>query len=38
MTYNPERLQFELDHQKDLLGIDPRFVQALLYAKAREWS
>lgn len=38
VSYFPERLQFQLDQDKDLLGIDERYVLALLYTKAHEWS
>ena len=38
VKYNRDRLQFELDAEKDLLGVDKSFVLALLYTKAHEWA
>lgn len=38
VSYAPERLPFQLDQEKDLMGIDERYVRALLYTKAQQWS
>lgn len=38
VSYHPQRLRFEVDHDDSLLGIDDKFVQALLFTKAHEWS
>jgi hypothetical protein len=38
VSYSAERLQFQIDQEKDLLGIDERYVRALLYTKAQQWS
>lgn len=38
VDYNPGRLQFMLDHEKELFGIDQKFVQSLLYTKSHEWA
>jgi hypothetical protein len=38
VTYNTSRLQFVLDHAKDLMGIDQAFIQTLISTKSQEWS
>jgi hypothetical protein len=38
VEYNPERLQFVLDHNKHLLGIGDNFIKALLHTKSTDWS
>jgi len=38
VEYNPERVTFVLDREKQLFGIDERFIHTLLYTKAREWA
>jgi len=38
VTYNPKRLQFALDHDKDLYGIDQEFIRTVLYTKSHEWA
>src|SRR3569832_2664480 len=38
VVYNPSRLQYVLDHTKDVLGLDQTFIHALIETKSREWS
>jgi hypothetical protein len=38
VEYNPERVRFMLDRDKELFGMDEHFIHTLLYTKAREWS
>jgi len=38
VIYAPERLAFLLDSEKDLYGIDAKFVLAMLCTKSREWA
>lgn len=38
VEYNPERVAFMLDREKELFGIDQHFIHTLLYTKAREWA
>jgi len=38
VVYNPQRLQFVLDQERELFGIDEEFIRALLYTKSHEWA
>lgn len=38
VIYAPERLVFLLDSEKDLYGIDAKFILAMMCTKSREWA
>jgi hypothetical protein len=38
VVYNIDRLQFELDQEQPLYGINEEFVRALIYTKSKEWA
>jgi hypothetical protein len=38
VEYNPERVKFMLDREKEIFGIDQHFIHTMLYTKAHEWA
>lgn len=38
VDYYADRVQFDLDPDKELYGIDPEFIQTLIYTKADAWA
>jgi hypothetical protein len=38
VEYNPKRVKFLLDREKESYGLDEHFVRTLIYTKAQEWS